>query len=254
MNAKEPQIIGDDAKNAAVSWTGGKDCNLALLKAWRNPSFRVTCLVVFCPHEARFRAHPLTLMEAQAKDLSLPLHRVLFPKDSDDYKKMYVDGIQFLNEEHGIQVIVTGDMDLVGTMKRNWIKECAECVSVGVYLPLWKADRETVLREVIEEGFEVIFSCVKTPYFDASWIGRSLNQQSVNEMRKLTLSHYKDVKPLDLGGENGEYHTMCLGGPLYRNKVQVEMGEPLELTGQRGQKENEIWWVLSTTSSDKKIL
>ena len=249
MALVEEQVAADNAKNAAVSWTGGKDCNLALLKAWRIPSLRVTCLVVFCPHDARFRAHPLQLMEAQAKALSLPLHRVVFPVDGTDYKKMYVDGIQSLKEEHGVQVIVTGDMDLVGTMKRNWIEECAECVSVGAYVPLWKADREAVLCELLDEDFQVIFSCVKTPYFDASWIGRPLDQQATDEMRKLSLVTYDNTKPLDLGGENGEYHTMCLDGPLYRMQVQVNLGDPIELIGERGQKDGEIWWVFSAEES-----
>lgn len=128
MSFIEQQVVGDDAKISAVSWTGGKDCNLALLKAWREPSLRVTCLVVFMPHEAHFRAHPLPLMEAQAKALSLPLHRVVISANVTNYKKAYVDGIESLRDEHGIEVITTGDMDLVGTMKRNWIQECAEVV------------------------------------------------------------------------------------------------------------------------------
>lgn len=250
MASVEQQVVGEDAKIAAVSWTGGKDCNLALLKAWRNPSLRVTCLVVFMPLEARFRAHPLTLMEAQSKSLSLPLHRIVFPKDCDDYKKMYVAGIQSLKDEHGIEVIVTGDMDLVGTMKRNWIEECAGCVSVDTFLPLWKADRETVFKQVIQEKFVVIFSCVKSPYFDATWIGRSLDEISVEEMKTISLSRYDKVKPLDLCGENGEYHTMCFDGPLYQSRVEVKLGAPLELTEQRGQKDGETWWVLNVESSD----
>ena len=170
MSLPEEQVISGEAKKAAVSWTGGKDCNLALLKAWRNPAYRVTCLVVFCPPDARFRAHPLPLMRAQARLLSLPLRTIEFSLDAaKDYKKAYVNGIQNLKEEHGIEVIVTGDMDLVGSMQRNWIEECTESVpGVGVYLPLWKADRGTILNELVEYGFHVVFTCVKTPYFDAS--------------------------------------------------------------------------------------
>jgi uncharacterized protein (TIGR00290 family) len=249
MKSIEAQVIGNNAQNAAVSWTGGKDCNLALLRAWRAAHLNVTCLVVFCPNEARFRAHPLEFMEAQAKELGLPLYRIVFSKDGTDYKQMYVDAIESLKNEHRIQVIVTGDMDLVGTMKRNWIQECCEAVSVDAYLPLWKENRETVLEAIINEGFQIMFSCVKTPYFDASWIGKTLNQESVDEMRQLTLTRYENVKPLDLGGENGEYHTMCIHGLLYRNPIKVNLGDPFELTGQQGQKEDEKWWVLNACLS-----
>ena len=55
----EPQALAPDARNTAISWTGGKDCNLALLSAWRDPNLRVTSLVTFHPEDAVFRAHPL---------------------------------------------------------------------------------------------------------------------------------------------------------------------------------------------------
>lgn len=69
-------------------------------------------------------------------------------------------------------------------------------------------------------------------------------------MKVLGLSRYDNVKPLDLGGENGEYHTMCLHGPLYHCPIQVVLGEPVEFTGQHGQKEGESWWVINVEPSD----
>ena len=58
---RAPQALAPGARPTAVSWTGGKDCNLALLIAWRDPTLRVTSLVVFRPQDAAFRAHPLDL-------------------------------------------------------------------------------------------------------------------------------------------------------------------------------------------------
>ena len=63
---RAPQALAPGARPTAVSWTGGKDCNLALLIAWRDPTLRVTSLVVFRPEDAAFRAHPLELAEMQA--------------------------------------------------------------------------------------------------------------------------------------------------------------------------------------------
>ena len=57
---QEAQAVGPGASPTAISWTGGKDCNLALLKAWRDPSLRVTMLVVFRPENAVFRCGPLS--------------------------------------------------------------------------------------------------------------------------------------------------------------------------------------------------
>eukprot|EP01134_Creolimax_fragrantissima_P005588 CFRG5588T1 len=198
----EAQAISPNAELTAISWTGGKDCNLALLSAWRNPNLNVTSLVVFRPEGAVFKAHPLNLMEEQSDCLGLPLIHIILPKNPTSYKDAYVSGMRNLRNEYGITVIGTGDMDLVGTMPRNFIEECGEVASVRAYLPLWQADRLECLQTLLAEKFRVIFSCVKSPWFDESWIGRELDAGAVKEMETMSLSALEgrpDVKPLDLG-------------------------------------------------------
>lgn len=226
----------------------------------------VVALVVFRPRDAAFKAHPLALMEAQAAALDLPLlHVVIAVRQDGDrvgeanekggaesdaegeavpvassYKEAYVSGMLRLSTEHGVKVIATGDMDLVGTMQRNWIEECGEEAGIEAFLPLWKADRATCLRQLLDEGFQVVFSCVKSPWFDGNWIGRSLSRETLRVMQEKVQS-----LDLDLGGERGEYHTMCLDGPLYLWAVQAELDAPRELEAQPGQKEGERWWVMA---------
>lgn len=168
-------------------------------------------------------------MEAQANCLGLKLLYVIIPENTTDYMQAYVDGIRKVKDEHGIKVICTGDMDLIGTMERNWIERCCEKVGDGMraFLPLWKKDRRECLDEMLEEGFEIIFSCVKSPFFDGSWINRKLDLAAVKDMetminRGLTEDQIKrGIKPLDLCGERGEYHTMCIDGPLYQKNVSL---------------------------------
>eukprot|EP00985_Skeletonema_marinoi_P033358 scaffold41104_cov234-Skeletonema_marinoi.AAC.1 len=106
----------------AISWTGGKDCNLALLYAKRDSSLDPRYLVVFRISEQAFHAHPIPLMRKQAESLGLELLFVDFPEGTTDYFQAYVDGIRNLNDTYGITTISTGDMDLVGTMERNWME------------------------------------------------------------------------------------------------------------------------------------
>lgn len=219
----------DIADIAAISWTGGKDCNLALLYAKRSTDLDVQYLITFRPEGKPFRAHPLPFMEAQANCLGKKLLYVIIPENTTDYMQAYVDGIRKVKDEHGIKVICTGDMDLIGTMERNWIERCCEKVGDGMraFLPLWKKDRRECLDEMLEEGFEIIFSCVKSPFFDGSWINRKLDLAAVKDMetminRGLTEDQIKrGIKPLDLCGERGEYHTMCIDGPLYQKNVSL---------------------------------
>ena len=252
---REEQTISPsgNAEATAISWTGGKDCNLALLSAWRDPKLNVTTLVVFAPTKGGFgfHAHPIRLMEAQAEALGLTLRIMSLPSDKP-HKEGYIDAIRQLRDENGITVLGTGDMDLVGAMSTNWIDDCCQAVGgIRAYLPLWKADRITCLNTLVSENFHVIYSCVKQPWFDKSWVGRRMDEEAIQEMKRKStdsgaIAHDNGLSPegqkLDMGGENGEYHTMCLGGPVYLRIIELEKTEPKEFQSEPA-KEGELrWW------------
>lgn len=254
MQGREKQQRDPSARKAVVSWTGGKDCNLSLLHAWRDPSLDVVALICFKPEGGVFRAHPTALMEKQAEALRLPLMYIPINATPEyTYKDAYVEGMKRLKAEHGIFVVVTGDMDYVGTSDTNWMSECGEEAGLDVIIPLWKRDREQCLREMIDEGLEVIFSCVKAPYFDGTWIGRRIDDESLLEMKKIVAESSEGETCLDLGGERGEYHTMCLNGPLYSHRVDINLtAEPKVLIAKPHESKNwskrihvaaEIWCI-----------
>mmetsp|Transcript_13369 Transcript_13369/g.35943 ORF Transcript_13369/g.35943 Transcript_13369/m.35943 type:complete len:284 (-) Transcript_13369:948-1799(-) len=251
MRLRERQNLrpGGATRRAAVSWTGGKDCHLSLLQAWRNEELEVVTLVVFRPRDADFKAHPIALMHAQAAALSLPLVDVEV-SSQPSYKESYAQTLAQLHRERGVQVVVTGDIDLVGHMKRNWIEECCELASarlgapdaIRAELPLWQADRNACLSALLLEKHEVVFSCVKSPWFDASWIGRTLDSDALLELQYLART-----AALDVSGEQGEYHTMVLDGPLYLEAIGLRQEDWTAelLSNQNGQPNEQQWWVLA---------
>jgi len=252
---EEQSIHVGVAERAAISWTGGKDCNLALLSAWRDPRLHVTDLVVFQPEGSDgggFDAHPIRLMKLQAEALGLTLHILSLPPDVP-YKEGYVSAIRQLRDEHGIRVLGTGDMDLVGQMSNNWIDDCCrEVGGIRAYLPLWKADRIPCLNRLVSENFVVVYSCVKQPWFSKSWVGRRIDEDAIVEMKTMSTdsgaiahdcSRSPEGQKLDMGGENGEYHTMCLGGgPLYSRVISLEETEPKEFQAKPAKEGEHRWW------------
>mmetsp|Transcript_13786 Transcript_13786/g.28429 ORF Transcript_13786/g.28429 Transcript_13786/m.28429 type:complete len:295 (-) Transcript_13786:96-980(-) len=270
IRKREEQTIGENPERCCISWTGGKDCNLALLKCWRDQSLYVTDLVVFQPEaRADFEAHPKTIMQAQADALGLRLLRMILPSNIP-YRDGYVNAIKELRDEHSIRVIATGDMDLVDieNSSDNYIKECCAMAGGGIrtYLPLWKANREECLTTlVLEEGYEIILSCVKSPWFDESWCGSTIDAERFQKMMNMSEGNMFDESemegfspkdprrtPLDLGGENGEYHSMVLDGPLYKHGIEIKGvagsdgdRKPIQLTSVvTGPAENGMdrWW------------
>lgn len=240
---------GSAPRRVAVSWSGGKDSNLTLHRMVSDPTNAVVALVVFHPPQPSFRAHPIHMMELQAQALGLPLLRMTIRANNfeGNYRKAYAACIQELRNEHNIEAIATGDMDLVGDMTRNFVEECCEIAQcdppMECLLPLWKADRDEVLRGLLDLRIRCRYTCVKAPWFDESWIGRELDKAAVAEMEKISVDDA--AKKLDMCGENGEYHTCAIDGPLYKAVIvwdDLAQDTWEEITGAEGQ--GSRWWVL----------
>lgn len=198
-------------QNAAILWTGGKDSAMALYEAAQK-GYHIHCLVTFAPQEPRFLAHPLELIKMQARALGLP-HHVLTIRAP--YEASYEAGLRRLKEEMAIDCVVTGDIAAVNGCP-NWIRERSRPVGVAVHTPLWGRDRHTLLQQFVERGFKVRFSCVDTRWLDAGWVGRELNEAAIAELYALGTQ-----SELDLCGEQGEYHTMVIDGPLFRQGIDI---------------------------------
>jgi len=198
-------------QNAALLWTGGKDGALALHEA-RAADISVTQLVTFMPELPSFRAHPLPLIEAQARAMSLPHRRIVI---AEPFEESYVKAIQALKGQHGVDALITGDIAEVGGYP-NWIHQCAAPSGMPVLTPLWGRDRRALLEKLLALGFDVRFSCVKKRWLDAAWVGRRLDEASLAELEACRLR-----TGLDLCGEEGEYHTMLLNGPDFHQPVRL---------------------------------
>lgn len=135
----------------------------------------------------------------------------------------YAQAIKVLRRE-GIETLVTGDIAEVGG-RPNWMQAVSQDSGVEVLMPLWGRDRRGVLTDFLACGFEAVFSLVKKPWFTREWVGRAINRRAVDELAAL------DPAP-DLCGENGEYHSLVLDGPIFGKALQIaafDVGERDEM-------------------------
>ena len=196
---------------ATVLWTGGKDSALAFYKA-RLAGYDVVNLLTFVPKKADFFAHPVLFMKYQADAIGIKHYEELVePPLEDAYEK----AIRCFRNKHKIDVLITGDIAEVDGQP-NWIRQRCVDNNIEVIMPLWGADRRQAFEELLSRGFKAMISCIKKGCLAEDWLGRELDKKSLDDLDKIN-----NKTGLDICGENGEYHTLVVDGPLFKKRLVV---------------------------------
>ena len=197
----------------AVSWSGGLESSLSCHKVIEE-GHDVDCLVAFVLDKYwPAMGHPPEIMRLQSESIGIPL---IMLKVEEPYKEGYNKAIASLIETRGIEGIVTGDIYVVDDVHGNWIETVTEGLDIKVIVPLWEQDTFEVLDDELSSGFRAVFTCVKPPFFDQEWIGKELNKDTVKDLLALV-----EEKGIDPCGENGEYHTMVIDGPIFKKPIEI---------------------------------
>lgn len=196
------------------SWSGGKDSALALhraLRAGARPRFLVSMLT---EGGTRSRSHGLRreLLEAQAEALGVPIR--FGSATWADYREEFVAVVEEGVAATDARVGVFGDIG--GDEHREW--EEGVCVDAGARaaLPLWQAERRAVVDELLAAGFEAVIVAVRDGVLPPALLGRTLDAAVIAEI---------EAAGADACGENGEFHTVVVDGPIFSRRLEVEPGE-----------------------------
>lgn len=198
---------------AAVSWSAGKDSCLSLHRAV-SQGLQVRFLLNMVNSDAgRSMSHGLDprLIAAQADALGIPLvqQKTTWDTYEDNFKQTVAD-----MRQQGVEVVVFGDIDIEG--HRQWVERvCAE-LGVTPLLPLWGDDPAALLYEFVNAGFEALVVTVRVGMLGEEWLGRTLDRKLVAEL--LRLGADTGVHPC---GEQGEYHTLVVDGPLFKKRLTI---------------------------------
>jgi len=198
-------------KKVAVSWSGGKDCCLALYRMLQE-NRNVACLVsMVSENDARNHAHGIRLeiLKLQAEALGIPLVLV---DSAGDYESSLIKALTQLKEQHGIEEIAFGS--LYADEDRKWNEEVANKAGLAPLFPVWISPEESskLLDEFITLGFSAVVCRASVKNFDRTWTGRMLDWGFFEEIQK------HDICVM---GEFGEYHTFVLDGPIFQRKVSL---------------------------------
>jgi len=208
-----------------ASWSGGKDSCFACYKALAQ-GYEVSYLVNFISREFRrvsFHGTRAHLISRQAQAIGIPLVQYTVPPDLSLYEQRFKKAVSTL-KRNGVEGMVFGDISL--QEHRDWIERVCRELGVTPLLPLWGMTPERVISDFIKAGFEAVITSAKADIFDEKWLGRRIDRSFQFDLKKL-----RQEKVFDICGEQGEYHTLVVDGPLFRKRVQVTYGVRIQRNG-----------------------
>ena len=197
----------------AVSWSGGKDSALALLRALEAGGRPLALLTVLDEAGTRSRSHGLRpeVLAAQADALGLPLWTA--QASWATYEREFIV-LLTRAAEGGAQAVVFGDIDLQD--HRDWEERVCAAAGVEAALPLWGEPRRALVEEGLRRDLRSRIVAVREDALPADLLGRELDAGLLDEIERLGA---------DPCGEGGEFHTVVVDGPGFRSSLTLHAGE-----------------------------
>ena len=195
--------------NYIVSWSGGKDSCMALYEALRL-GYKVTHLVNFISNdEKRVRFHGTNASLIQQQGAAMGITVAQYETSWDGYERDFKAGVRGLLPT-GVRGMIFGDIYL--DVHREWVERVCGEIGIEAMEPLWGRPTGEILEQFIELGFEAVIVGANSKYIDECWVGRAVDSD---------FQDYLNRKGIDPCGENGEYHTVVINGPLFSRKITL---------------------------------
>lgn len=202
---------------AVFNWSGGKDSAHALLRAIESEKYEIVALLTTVnrdTHRSTMHGIPLTLLEAQAASIGIPLYIVdLTPKGNmEDYSSAMSQAVQHF-KDLGVTHFIFGDIFLHDV--RQYREQQLAPYYIKVVEPLWGKSSEKVMEDFLSSGLKTIIVTTMADGLGAAAIGKLIDREFVSLLSA-------DIDP---NGENGEYHTFCYDGPIFQYPIAFHLGE-----------------------------
>ena len=152
------------------------------------------------------------MLTAQAQAVGLPIE---FGAASwSGYEAELIRVLEATVAAGGPSVGIFGDIDAED--HRAWVERVCGLAGAEARLPLWQRERRRLLDDLLAAGFEAMIVAVRDGVLPPELLGRTIDASLVAEIERLGA---------DAAGENGEFHTLVVNGPLFGHRLEVEPGE-----------------------------
>ncbi|MGL5972497.1 MAG: diphthine--ammonia ligase [Oscillospiraceae bacterium] len=199
-------------KKFVLSFSCGKDSTLALHRMIKNGYKPVALLIMINLEENKSWFHGVSLEIISLIAKSLDIKLILCKSTPEEYEKNIRQAL-LKAKNMGADFACFGDIDIYEHF--NWCTKQCNDVNINAIFPLWQEDRELLTKEFIDYGYTALIKCIKNDVLPNNILGKPLNYDMIKIFKNYNV---------DICGENGEYHTLVVDGPLFKNKIDINLG------------------------------
>lgn len=210
-------------RKVLLSWSSGKDCAWTLYTLRQDPTVEVVGLLTTTNaafNRVAMHSTRIDVVQAQARAADLPLYVVPLPWPcpnaayEEAMRKATADAVS-----RGTTHIAFGDLFL-GDVRAYRIRQL-QGSGLEPLFPLWGQPTAALARTMVDSGVETVLTCIDPKKLPRSFAGRKLDHALLDSLPP-------DVDPC---GENGEFHTCVLAGPMFRERLHATVGDVVERDG-----------------------
>jgi uncharacterized protein (TIGR00290 family) len=198
-----------------LCWSGGKDCSYTLYQLMKDERYEVKGLLsTINGNFKRLSMHGVReeLIDAQARSLGLPLQKVYVYQGNNEEYEIQMNNAFLECKEKGINTVAFGDIFLEDL--RLYREQKLNLIGMHGIFPIWKMNTRLLLEDFITRGFVSHTCCISDGLLTKNWVGRKIDKKFVEEL----------PSTVDYCGENGEFHTFCSEGPIYKQAIGFRKG------------------------------
>lgn len=199
------------------NWSTGKDSALALYYLQQDETYSVQQLITTVnTHFNRVTMHGLRLelLTAQTEALNIKSSLIELPEmpTMDTYEDIMLKAVTALKDDNFTHSAF-GDIYLedLKVYRENQLAT----QNIKTVFPLWKRDTKQLITEFLALGFKTIVVCANSKYFDQDFVGTIIDENFIDNL----------PEGVDPCGENGEFHTFCYDGPIFKKPIPFTIGE-----------------------------
>lgn len=180
--------------------------------------YRVKYLLNFISKEYKrccFHGIGAELLDLQMSLIGIPLIQKEVSADMKEYEKEFKQAVSELKDT-GIGRMVFGDVYL--EEHKSWVERVCRELGIQPVEPLWGIAPDKIVEDFINLGFKAIVVSSQAKSLGKEFIGRYVDRSLLKELKK------RQICPC---GENGEFHTFVIDGPIFKKKIEITKSQTI---------------------------